>query len=110
MKRLFLSLLVVPFLLAAAAAGQNPGEGQTNTTKALTLSGRVSEDGRNVIAKNGQTWLVTNPGTLSGHEGQDVKVRCRVSSDRHNILVLSLKPVAVQTRYAVNLGDSAFRR
>ncbi|HYL83095.1 MAG TPA: hypothetical protein VE263_02580 [Candidatus Angelobacter sp.] len=107
MKRFVLFLLVVPFLLAGTAAAQDLG---VNKSKPVTLSGKVSEDGKNVIAKNGQTWLVTNPATLSGHEGQQVKVKCRISSDSHNLLVLSLKAVAVQTRYAVNPGDSAFRR
>jgi hypothetical protein len=47
---------------------------------------------------------------LTGHEGQQVEVKCQLSSADHNIRVLSVKTVATQTKYAVNLGDAAFRR
>jgi hypothetical protein len=54
--------------------------------------------------------LLANPGELAGHEGQQVKVKCKISAGGHEIHVLSVKVVAAQTEYAVNLGDSAFRR
>jgi hypothetical protein len=71
---------------------------------------RVSEDGKSLIGKNGESWLVENPAALAGHEGQQVRVKCQTSSGSHDMRVVSVKKVATQTKYAVNLGDAAFRR
>jgi hypothetical protein len=110
MKRLVLSLLVVALLLPGTAAGQSNSQSKSATPKASTISGKVSQDGKNLIGKNGEPWLVANPATLAGHEGQRVKVKCRISSITHEIRILSVKMVTAQTIYAVNLGDAAFRR
>jgi hypothetical protein len=109
MKKLVLSLLAIPLLLPVPAAAQNNHSGKSSTAKSITISGRVSEDGKLLIGKNSELWLVTNPEALAGHQSQQVKVKCqKVSADQH-IQVLSVKTVATQ-RYAVNLGDAAFRR
>jgi len=110
MKKLVLSFLLVPLLLPATASGQSNGQSKSEKPKASTISGKVSEDGESLIGKNGQPWLVANPDTLAGHEGQQVKVKCQISSGSHDIRVLSVKMVAPQAKYAVNLGDAAFRR
>jgi hypothetical protein len=109
MKKLVLSFLALSLLLPIPAAGQNNNGAKPSKAKSITISGRVSEDGKILIVKNGETWSVINPGALAGHESQQVKVKCqRVSADQH-IQVLSVKTVAMQ-KYAVNLGDAAFRR
>jgi len=110
MKRLVLSLIVVALLLPGTAAGQSNSQSKSTTPKASTVSGKVSQDGKSLIGKNGEPWLVANPATLAGHEGQQVKVKCRISSITHEIRILSVKMVTAQTIYAVNLGDAAFRR
>jgi len=110
MKRSVLSLFVVALLLPGTAAGQSDSQSKSATPKASTISGKVSQDGKSLIGKNGEPWLVANPATLAGHEGQQVKVECQLSSADHNIRVLSVETVATQTKYAVNLGDAAFRR
>jgi hypothetical protein len=110
MKRLALSFFVIPLLLAGTAAGQSNNQSKSTTPKASTVSGKVSQDGKSLIGKNGEPWVVTNPDALAGHEGQRVKVKCRISSTSHDIRILSVKMVATQTIYAVNLGDAAFRR
>jgi hypothetical protein len=109
MKKLVLSFLLVPLLLPGTASGQSNAHGKS-TAKASTISGKVSQDGKSLIGKNGEPWLVENSGALAGHEGQQVKVKCQLSSGGHDIHVLSVKTVATQTKYAVNLGDAAFRR
>jgi hypothetical protein len=109
MKKLVLSLFVVALPLPGTAAGQSNSQSESTTAKASTISGKVSQDGKSLIGKNGEPWLVANPATLAGHEGQRVKVKCQLSSGR-NIHVLSVKTEATQTNYAVNLSDSAFRR
>lgn len=108
MKKLVLSILAVPLLLPVPAAGQNPGD-KSSAAKSITISARVSEDGKSLVAKNGESWAVTNPGTLAGHEKQLVKAKCETSAD-HSIRVLSVKIVAVPATYHFNPSDSAFRR
>jgi len=110
MKKLLLSFLVVSLLLPGIAPGQSKRQGKSTTRKASTVSGQVSQDGKSLIGKDGKPWLLENPGALAGHEGQQVKVRCQIPAGGQEIHVLSVKTVATQTKYAVNLGDSAFRR
>lgn len=109
MKKLVLCFLAVPLLLAMPAAGQNNNSGK-RAAKSVTLSGRVSEDGKSLIAKNGESWSVTNPEALAGHVSQQVKVKCQISSATHDIRVFSVKTLAMPVTYRVNPGDSAFRR
>lgn len=104
MKKLVLSLLAVSLLLPVSAFGQN-----RNTAKAITMSGRVSEDGKNLVAKNGESWSVTNPGTLAGHESQLVKAKCETLAD-HRIRVLSVRTLVTPASFHANPSDSAFRR
>jgi hypothetical protein len=110
MKKLVLSFLLIPLLLPGTAAGQSNSQSKSTRPKASTVVGKVSEDGKSLIGKNGEPWLVANPGALAGHEGQQVKVKCQISSGSRDIRILSVKMVTTQTRYAVNLGDAAFRR
>ena len=110
MKKLVLSFLLVPLLVPGTAFGQSNGQGKSVARKPSTISGKVSQDGKSLIGKKGEPWLVENPGALAGHEGQQVKVKCQISSGSHDIRVVSVKKVATQTKYAVNLGDAAFRR
>ncbi len=110
MKKLVLSFLLVPLLLPGTASGQSNGHGKSTAPRASTFSGKVSQDGKSLTGKNGEPWLVENSAALAGHEGQQVKVKCQLSSVGHEIHVLSVKTVATQTKYAVNLGDAAFRR
>jgi hypothetical protein len=110
MKKFVLSVLAISLLLPIPAAGQNKGSGKSSAAKSFTISGRVSEDGKSLVAKNGEPWSITNPGALAGHESQQVKVKCQKVSADHRIQVLSVKTVATQIKYAANPGDSAFRR
>jgi len=63
-----------------------------------------------LLAESGAPWLVMNPGTLAGREGQKVKVKCRISSGAREIHVLSVKTIPTPIKYAANPSDSAFRR
>jgi hypothetical protein len=110
MKKLALSFLVVALLLSGTAAGQSNGQSKSTKSNVSTISGKVSQDGKGLIEKNDQPWSVANPGLLAGHEGQQVKVKCQISSGSHEMFVLSVKMVATQAQHAVNLGDAAFRR
>jgi hypothetical protein len=110
MKKLVLSFLAIPLFLPLPASGQNNNSDKSSTAKTISISGRVSEDGKSLISKNGEPWSVTNSGALAGHESQQVKVKCKKTSADHQIQVLSVKTVATQIKYAANPSDSAFRR
>ena len=110
MKKLVLSFLVVALLLSGTAAGQSNGRSKSTKSKVFTISGKVSQDGKGLVGRSDQSWSVANAGALVGHEGQQVKVKCQISPGSHEIFVLSVKIVAPQAEYAVNLGDAAFRR
>lgn len=110
MKRLVLSFLTVPLLLPVSAFGQNQNTAKYNAAKAITMSGRVSEDGKTLTAKNGESWSVMNPDALAGNVSQQVKVKCQISSATHDIRVFSVKILSTPVTYHVNPGDSAFRR
>jgi len=109
MKKLALCFLAVPLLLPVSALGQHHDVAKSSAAKPITISGLVSDDGKALIAKNGESWSIANPGGLAGHENQHVKIRCETSAD-HRVRVLSLKILAKPATYHANPGDSAFRR
>ena len=110
MKKLVLCFLAVPLLLPVFAFGQNQNAAGSSSAKAITISGRVSEDGKSLIAKNGEPWTVANLGALAGHENQQVKIKCLKILADHQLHVLSIKAVAAPATYHVYPSDSAFRR
>lgn len=109
MKRPIFTFLLIPLALCCCASGQQNGTVKS-ASKASSISGKVSGDGRNLIERNGQPWSVTNPEALVGNQDRQVKVKCRISPGSHDIFILSVKTATPQATYAVNLGDSAFRR
>jgi hypothetical protein len=108
MKRLVFSFAAAVLLLCAP--GTATAQDKAATPKAVSISGKVSDDGQTLVAENSQVWSVTNPGSLAGREGRHVKVKCRLSPGSHEIRVLSVRSVNAQATYVANKGDSAFRR
>lgn len=109
MKKLVLFFLAVPLLLPVSAFGQDHNAAKSSSPKSITISGRVSEDGKTLTAKNGESWSVTNPSALTSRENQQVKVKCEAAAN-HSVRVISLKILATPVTYHANPGDSAFRR
>lgn len=106
MKKQFFSLAVLALLFSTTGAGQSSTKAES--TKAV-ISGKVSEDAKTLVGDH-NTWSVNNPASLAGREGRIVKVKCRLYAATNKILVLAVKPADAQTQYAINRGDSAFRR
>ena len=80
------------------------------TQNVVSVSGTVLADGRSIVSEqDGGTWKVTNPETLKSLSGHRASVRCHVTGE-NTIEVISTKAIKAETRYAVNLGDAAFRR
>jgi hypothetical protein len=104
-KRMLVSAAAGMIILASTLAGAQNMSGKT-----VTISGRVSDDAKKVVSENNEKWAVSNPETLTTRAGQQVTVKCRLDLEKNKIQVLSVKPAANETRYAVNYGDAAFRR
>lgn len=88
-------------------AGQEHPAAWTASTKALSVLGRVSDDGSRFITDIDTEWIVNNTAALKGSEGRLVTIKCYVDPDKNRIQVLSVRRDA---QYAAKYGDSAFRR
>jgi hypothetical protein len=97
MKKWMFTLLMLALLISNAAAAQNPPKpakvkqaepkSRKASTKAVTISGQVSDDGKILVSDADDIWTVSNPNVLAEHVGQQVRVRCQVLSDKSEIHV-----------------------
>jgi hypothetical protein len=120
MKKLIFVLLAVAFLMPVTALAQHsskaaearpPVSKASNvSTKAVTISGQVSLDGKTLVSEENDIWSVSNPNVLEGHEGQQVSVKCQVHAGKNEIQVFSVKVALKQVKSASSKSDSAFRR
>jgi len=115
-RRTAVSLFVVALTWSFALAQEQVKPGSTNrdhaetwtaSTKALSVSGKVSSDGTRFITDIDTEWAINNSDSLKGSEGRLVTIKCYVDPDRNRIQVLSVKKDA---QYTAKYGDSAFRR
>jgi hypothetical protein len=101
MKKLILISFAVALatsLLALAQETAKPGEMKQDTmkaekasTKAVSLSGKISADGKTFVDKDNKSWTVTNPEALKGHEGHGVTLKAHEDAAKNEIHVVSLK-------------------
>jgi len=78
--------------------------------KSLTVSGKVSVDGRTLLTDIDSEWSISNAEALKGREGTLVTVKCYVDTERSQMRVLSVRSAQPEGKYAARGGDSAFRR
>jgi len=109
MKKLVASLLVAPFLLLGTSAAQTSSAAKSTAPKTVSITAKVSDDGKSVVTKKGQKWSIKNPEMLAGQAGREVKVKCQLFLTSHEMQVLAVLLVPTPIHYA-NPGDSAFRR
>jgi hypothetical protein len=111
MKRATLATLT--FALATCGIVSAQDRSQTPSTapaaKPLTVSGKLSADGRSLLTDIDTEWSIANAEVLRGREGSIVTIKCYVDPDRNQLRVLSVKS-APQLKYASRAGDPAFRR
>jgi len=111
-----LTIAIIILLLAGAAWAQDAtctaksGSCTSASPKTLTVSGKVSKDGKTLLTDIDSEWVVTNAEALKGYEGRMVTVKCYVDSDNSRIQIVSVKRGNSSPAYAVKYGDSAFRR
>jgi hypothetical protein len=113
MRRFPLALLLLGLLASPLmdARGAFPGDSTRPpgvSTKGINLAGRVSDDGKTLLAEDDNTWNVNNADMLHGLEGRYVTLKCRMDLSKRAILVLYVFPP--DTKRSPNLRDSAFRR
>jgi len=101
MKKLMLisfALALVMSLLALAQEATKPGETNQEPTKAekasakaVSLSGKVSADGKTFVDKDNRSWTLSNPEALKGHEGHEVTLKAHEDAAKNEIHVVSVK-------------------
>ncbi len=67
--------------------------------KTLTVSGRVSSNGRSLVTDLDTEWAVSNAEAFRGREGRLVMVKCYVDPDHNQLRVLSVKAVQPEPRF-----------
>lgn len=120
MKKWMFTLLPMALLMSNAAPAQDPPKpaevkkaelkSRKASTKAITISGQVSDDGKFLVSDDDDIWAVNNPNTLAEHVGQQVRVKCQALPDKNEIHVFSVRVELRDVKYVSKSGDSAFRR
>ncbi len=109
MKKIFL-LLAMLLVIPAISLAQANANSSSAARKAVTLEGQISNDGKTFVGSNDELWAIANPAVVAGHEGQQVTVKCQLSSDKSSIHVFVLKLALTEAKYVTRHADSAFRR
>jgi hypothetical protein len=78
--------------LSLAAQDTTKDNMKAGTSKAASITGKISEDGKNFVSdKDGKSWTINNPDAVKGHEGHHVTLKAHVSPDTGAVDVVSLK-------------------
>jgi hypothetical protein len=109
MNRWVLSTVLLVLSLSVFAAAQGVNQSATAKTRKVMISGRVSEDGKAIVAE-GRAWAVSNVEKMRDYLGKTVTVKALKNPISNEIEVVSMKLATVPTTTAARLGDSAFRR
>jgi len=55
------------------------------------LMGKISDDGKTLTDKNGQSWSIDNPDAVKRHEGHEVTLRGHIDTAANTVHVKSVK-------------------
>jgi hypothetical protein len=101
MKKLMLISFAIVLLESLSAfaqygnqgsAGQQTSATEQTSAKAVTLSGKVGDDGKSFVSdKDNKSWTVNNPDALKGHEGHEVKIKAHEDAAKNELHVVSVK-------------------
>jgi hypothetical protein len=95
MKRLMaicFALALLTFGVASAQNMQNDDMQADAAKKAIQVTGNISDDGKMFVSdKDSQSWTITNPDAVKGHEGHHVTLTAQVDADKSELHVVSLK-------------------
>ena len=106
----FALALVIP-LLALAQETAKPDATKPETmkaekasAKAVSLSGKISDDGKTFVDKDNKTWTVSNPEALKGHEGHEVILKAHEDTAKDEIHVVSVKMAKAEMKETTKKG------
>jgi hypothetical protein len=108
-----LAVMLLISIFALAQEQSKPGSSDQGrqiwaaSSKALTVSGKVSNDGKRFVTDIDTEWAINNTEAVKGREGRLITIKCYVDPDNDRIQVLSVK---TDSQYTAVHGDSAFRR
>jgi hypothetical protein len=97
----------------AAKVGFSPHQGACTpplAERAISISGRASNDGNALVDRNGDIWTVANPEVLRDYAGRQVSLKGHGNAGAKTIRVLSIRPGREAMTYSARWDDSAFRR
>jgi hypothetical protein len=112
----FVLVAIAAMVLCASALSQEkavaspPEQAAAFSPKALTVSGKVSTDGKTFLTDIDSEWMVSNADALKGHEGHLVRVKCYVDTEKNSIKILSVKREDSASSYAARNTFSAVGR
>ena len=69
----------------AAQAKQETATAEKASTKAVSVTGKVSADAKTFVDKDNKSWTVANPEALKGHEGHEVTLKAHVDAAKNEI-------------------------
>jgi hypothetical protein len=112
MKTGRLCVFVTVLLISSYCVAQEHSKKDTapNSTKILTVFGKVSSDARTLLTDLDSEWKVANASILTGYEDRLVRVRCYIDAEKNQLHILSIKKENAGETYAARYADSAFRR
>jgi hypothetical protein len=86
------ALALLTFGVASAQNMQNDNMQADASKKAVQVAGNISDDGKMFVSdKDSQSWTITNPDAVKGHEGHHVTLTAQVDADKSEVHVVSLK-------------------
>ena len=94
--------------MMAQAISKGDSARTSDHAKGVSISGKVSQDGKMFVADDDNTWSIANLGALKGLEGRWVTVKCRMDLSKRSIQVMDVLQRHLTT--LSNSSDSAFRR
>jgi hypothetical protein len=95
MKKLLNILFALSLLMSIIAVAQDTMKKDTMSTKAVSVVGKVSDDGKTFVSdKDSKSWTIVNPEAVKGHEGHHVTLKAHVNADKNEVHVVSLKMAA----------------
>jgi hypothetical protein len=93
LARLGMTIFLTVFFTISGTvfAQEKVSEHAAFSAKPLTVSGKVSADGKTFLTDIDSEWLVSNADVLKGHEGRAVRVKCYVDTEKSSMKILSVK-------------------
>ena len=91
MKKLMTIVFALGVLTSFSLVAQDTMKSDTST-KATSITGKISDDGKTFVSdKDGKSFAISNPDAVKGHEGHHVTLKAKVSADKTEVDVVSLK-------------------